>query len=126
MRASQSILRLFSSGLASVLLVTWHGPAKSENFSKDGDIYYNLSDDPDSLQLLDLSNIGNENGREYLNIIDLFRGEAKEGMINTWEIDCAGERMGIIKRCTSTPTSPMPQSRSMERSSALGANRRFR
>lgn len=93
-------------GLVSAALITFcPAPAKSEEPVDSEDIYYNLSDDPDSLQLLGLGNISSEGGFDYITVYDLYRGELTHGFVATWEIDCPRERMRIVKAMQFDPQS---------------------
>lgn len=68
-----------------------------------GGAYYNISDDPNSLQLLDLDHMGQVGGVVRLNVIDLYRGEDKFGLVTVWEIRCARQTLRIVESSMIAP-----------------------
>lgn len=71
-------------------------------------IYYDISEDPQSLELLALSDSGKVDGKEMMDVIDVSRSP-KLMLVSTWRIDCAGERMGIVHTTHVQPGAPMEQ-----------------
>lgn len=71
-------------------------------------IYYDVSEKPDQLTLLALTDSGKV-GRYYvMDVIDVMRSPRMMlGM--KWRIDCAAERMGIIELTMVKPGSPVRQ-----------------
>lgn len=85
----------------SAILVWMAVPASAQD--EGPPTYYNLSDDPQSLQLIDLESIAGSGSNASVNVIDLFRGKQKFGLVSTWHVDCTHSRMSIAKAMQFAP-----------------------
>jgi hypothetical protein len=66
--------------------------------------FYDLSDNPDRLELLDLSSIAGSGSSTTAVVVDLYREHASRGFRSTWQIDCSAARMAIVRIADFTPS----------------------
>lgn len=102
-------------------------PGTSDSAEPASDhIFYDVSDDPNSLELLALSDAGKVNGKEQMEVINVFRSP-KMMMGSTWRFDCTKEQMAIVHQTSVQPGSPVHQADVKPRSiSARSSAKAFR
>ena len=93
-------MKLVHVCLAAMLLAAPAARASAER------IFYNISTDPHSLELLALSDINGEGKVRTMEDINVF--QSPQMMLgSTWRFDCAGGRMAIIHTTQVQPGSPV-------------------
>lgn len=66
--------------------------------------FYDLSSNPDRLELLDLSSISGAGSSTTALVVDLYREGTPRGLRSTWQMDCSAARMTIVRIAGFTPS----------------------
>ena len=91
---------------ADALAAARHGNRGSSPAASSEHMYYNISEDPQSLELLALSDSGKVGVKMMMDVIDVTHSP-KLMLGSTWQIDCAAEQMAIVHSTRVQPGSPV-------------------
>ena len=86
---------------------TKHPPKRPAKSSAEH-LYYDISDDSQSLKLVAISDSGQTGALANIDVIDVTRSPNML-LANTWRIDCSSERMSIVQTTRVAPGSPVEQ-----------------